>query len=199
MTIATAGQQVRNEKETTAAIGFWIYILTDCVLFAALFATFAVLRRNTSLGPPIVQVFQPPYVLAETLVLLFSSFTCALGMQALTAKAQQRGLIWFGVTFALGFLFIGMETYDLAKLVAGGDSWSRSGALSAYFTLVGTHGFHLVAGLTWLAVLVVRTIRRGLTPAETRRFTLFTTYWHFLDIIWIFIFSIVYLAVVAVP
>ncbi len=181
------------ERDASAALGFWIYILADCILFAALFATFAVLRGNRAGGPAIGQVFHPPYVLAETLILLASSFTCGLGWLAVTAGLRGHSLSWFGATWGLGLGFISMEFRDFAGLLSNGKDWSRSGALSSYFTLVGTHGIHIAIGLLWLAVLMLRTWRQGVDRAQVRRFTYFAVFWHFLDMIWIFIFTIVYM------
>lgn len=174
-------------------LGFWIYLMTDCVVFACLFATYAVLRHNTAGGPGASELFSLPYVLAETLILLTSSY--AAGLSLLSAKlADRRQLLgWLALTAILGLAFLGLEVSEFAKLAHEGNGWTRSGFTSAYFTLVGTHGLHIAAGLLWLAVLAVQLARRGLTPVMQRRLTLLSMFWHFLDVIWIFIFTFVYL------
>jgi cytochrome o ubiquinol oxidase subunit 3 len=174
-------------------LGFWIYIMTDCVLFASLFATYAVLFRNTNGGPSGYQLFDLKNVLAETLILLTSSFTCGLAMLAAHRGDRNRTLLWFGVTFLLGVAFLTIELTEFRHLVHTGNSWRRSGFLSAFFTLVGTHGLHITVGLMWMAILMWQVFRRGLVRSTIRRLTFLSMFWHFLDIIWIFIFTIVYL------
>ncbi len=173
--------------------GFWVYLMSDCVLFASLFATYAVLRNNTAGGEGAGELFSLPFVLVETLILLTSSFTCGLAMLAARRGAKQQVLAWFGITFLLGLSFLGMELYEFRNLALEGNSWQRSGFLSAFFTLVGTHGLHISAGLIWIGVMLTKVYRQGLTSAHMRRLTLLSLFWHFLDIIWIFIFTFVYL------
>lgn len=190
--------ELAAEKEHQAlavktTLGFWTYLMTDCVLFATLFATYAVLHNNTFGGPGGPELFELPFVLAETLILLTSSFTCGLAILAMHQQNRQAVLVWLGVTFALGAIFLGMELFEFAHLVDEGNSWQRSGFLSAFFTLVGTHGLHITAGLIWIASMMVQVGRRGLTPHTARRLTLLSLFWHFLDIVWIFIFTFVYL------
>jgi cytochrome o ubiquinol oxidase subunit 3 len=182
-----------QEKEAKAAFGFWVYLMTDCVLFAGLFAVYAVLHNNTFGGVPGSGLFSLPYVLTETFLLLTSSFTCGLG--ALAAKQNQIKQVygWFIATFGLGLSFLIMELHEFHGLDMSGNSWRRSGFLSSYFTLVGTHGLHISVGLLWLCVLLVGVARRGLRPGLVRKIQLFSLFWHFLDLIWIFIFTIVYL------
>lgn len=174
-------------------LGFWVYLMTDCVLFASLFATYAVLYRNTYGGPSGYALFDLKNVLAETLILLTSSFTCGLAMLAAHRNDKNWTLIWFGVTFLLGIAFLALELTEFRHLVHSGNSWRRSGFLSAFFTLVGTHGLHITCGLIWMAVLMWQVLRLGLKKSTIRRLTLLSMFWHFLDIIWIFIFTIVYL------
>lgn len=181
------------EVDAKAIFGFWVYLMTDCVLFAGLFATYAVLRDNTFGGPAGYQIFNMPEVLVETLVLLMSSFTYGLGVLAARGNREAQVLGWFAATFVLGLVFLSIEVPDFHSLVTQGNSWTRSGFLSAYFTLVGTHGLHITIGLLWMAVLVVRVRRTGLTRGNVRRLTLLSLFWHFLDLVWIFIFTIVYL------
>lgn len=167
--------------------------MTDCVLFGSLFAVFVVLRNNTFGGPSGAQLFNMPYVLIETLVLLLSSFTCGLAVLNAQARRQPLVILFLVVTFLLGATFLGLELNEFHKFAAMGDSWHRSGFLSAYFTLVGTHGLHITVGLLWLFILSVYLIKKGLTPSNIKRLRLFSLFWHFLDLVWIFIFTIVYL------
>lgn len=186
----------RNEEQTLEEknfLGFWTYLMTDCILFAALFATFVVLRNNTFGGPPGGELFSLPFVLIETIILLTSSFTCGLGLLAARQAHKSRVVGLFAITFVLGLAFIGMELYEFGRLAAEGNTWQRSGFLSAFFTLVGTHGLHITAGLMWISVLIARIWRFGLTPHNLRNLALLSLFWHFLDVVWIFIFSIVYL------
>lgn len=180
-------------KNDTTIFGFWTYLMTDCILFATLFATYAVLRNNTAGGPSAHDIFNMPYVLVETLLLLTSSFTCGLSMLTLRNKSLQLTAFLLGITFLLGLAFVGMELSEFAHLAAEGNGWQRSGFLSAFFTLVGTHGLHITVGLLWLTVMGIRMSRHGLTDKTARQLTLFSMFWHFLDVVWVFIFTIVYL------
>jgi cytochrome o ubiquinol oxidase subunit 3 len=182
-----------DQFNNKTAFGFWVYLMTDCVLFATLFATYAVLRNNTNGGSPGSELFSMPYVLAETLLLLTSSFTCGLAMLAAKRADKQQVLTWFGITFLLGAAFLTMELSEFSKLASEGNSWQRSGFLSSFFTLVGTHGLHIASGLIWMFVLLTNIYRKGLGGNMLKRLTLLSLFWHLLDIVWIFIFSIVYL------
>lgn len=182
-----------SAEDAKTVFGFWVYLMTDCVLFASLFATFAVLRHNTFGGPSGAELFSLPFVLIETLLLLTSSFTCGLAVLAARRGNKNQVLALFGLTCLLGLAFLSMELSEFSHLAAEGNSWRRSGFLSAFFTLVGTHGLHIATGLLWMVVLLVQVSRRGLERATVRRLTLLSLFWHFLDIIWIFIFTIVYL------
>jgi cytochrome o ubiquinol oxidase subunit 3 len=182
-----------HQAAPKALFGFWVYLMTDCVLFATLFATYAVLHNNTNGGPAGRELFSLPFVLTETLLLLTSSFTCGLAMLAAHRNNKQQVLIWFGVTALLGVAFLAMELTEFRHLAVEGNSWRRSGFLSAFFTLVGTHGLHIATGLLWMTVAGVQVARQGITSVSLRRLTLLSLFWHFLDIVWIFIFTIVYL------
>ncbi len=186
-----------QEAETVAAnktiFGFWMYLMTDCVLFASLFASFAVLRSSTFGGPAGNELFSMPFVLTETLILLTSSFTAGLGLLAARRRDSAQTVVWFLLTMLLGLSFLTMELTEFHKLYVEGNSWQRSGFLSAFFTLVGTHGAHICSGLIWMAVLLVKVIRKGLSDLTVKRLTMLSMFWHFLDIIWIFIFTVVYL------
>lgn len=182
-----------NIRDRTSLLGFWVYIMTDCILFASLFATYAVLHNNVNGGEGGQQLFNLSSVLAETLILLASSFTCGLAMLAAKAGDKRAVLIWLVLTALLGLSFLGIELSEFRQLAIEGNSWRRSGFLSAFFTLVGTHGLHITVGLLWLGTFVWRLIRVGLDRISLRRLTLFSMFWHFLDLVWIFIFTVVYL------
>lgn len=183
----------RNEHKATKMLGFWIYLMTDCILFASLFATYVVLRGNTYGGPGEQELFDMPFVLAETLILLTSSFTCGLAMLAARAGRIKQALMALAATFVLGAGFLGLELTEFSKLVSEGYDWQASAFLSAFFTLVGTHGLHIAVGLLWILVLGWQLVNQGMTEGTSRRLGMFGLFWHFLDIIWIFIFTIVYL------
>ena len=193
LTIDQAALPQVETPESRSFFGFWVYLMTDCVLFASLFATFAVLRGNTFGGSSGQQLFSLHYVLIETLILLTSSFTCGLAMLAAGRRDKQQVLFWFGLTFVLGLAFLIMELMEFRHLDLTGNSWRRSGFLSSYFTLVGTHGLHITIGLLWMIVMAAKVIGSGLTRNNIRRLTMLSLLWHFLDVIWIFIFTIVYL------
>lgn len=179
-----------QEKKT---LGFWIYLMTDCVLFASLFAVFAVLRDATAGGPGGEELFDLPFVLVETMILLLSSFTAGLAVLASTRGYKRQTIFWLVFTFVLGAAFLALELYEFNHLIAEGYGWERSAFLSAFFVLVGTHGLHIAVGLLWLAVMIFRLIRFKFKKTDINRLGLFGLFWHFLDVIWIFIFTIVYL------
>ena len=137
--------------ESKATFGFWIYLMTDCIIFASLFATFMVLRGRTAGGPSGADIFDLPYVFGETIVLLMSSLASGLALLAAHQKNRRQTLMWLRITALLGAVFLGMELHEFRTLVAEGHSWTRSAFLSSYFGLVGTHGLHIFVGLTWLA------------------------------------------------
>jgi cytochrome o ubiquinol oxidase subunit 3 len=184
---------IAYKEDSKTLLGFWTYLMTDCVLFASLFATFAVLRHNTFGGPGGEELFSLPFVLAETLILLTSSFSCGLGILFARENKKNLVLLMFGITFLLGASFLSLELNEFHKLAAEGNSWRRSGFLSAFFTLVGTHGAHISAGLIWIGVMMARIWQRGLSEVNIKRLTMLSLFWHFLDIVWIFIFTIVYM------
>ena len=175
------------------AFGFWLYIMSDCLLFASLFATFAVLRNSVAEGPIAGDIFSLPFVLLETLILLSSSFTCGVALLSMYHGKKRNALIWLSATALLGTSFVGLELNEFSHLVFEGHSWQISAFLSAFFTLVGTHGLHVTLGLVWMLVLGVQIYLRGFSEAIERRFICLALFWHFLDIIWIFIFSFVYI------
>lgn len=179
------------------SVGFWLYLMTDCIVFAALFATFVVLRTSTAGGPSGSEIFDMPLVLAETIILLTSSLTCGLALVALKQRRKMQMIIAFIVTYALGVAFLTIEISEFVKLVEDGYGPNISAFLSAYYTLVATHGFHIFIGLLWLLVLITVFAKRGLTSKLSRQILLFGLFWHFLDLVWIFIFTVVYLMGVA--
>ena len=180
-------------KRIVVAYGFWLFILSDMVMFAALFAAFAVLRRNTAGGPAGAELFNLRNVFIETMCLLLSSYTCGLG--ALSAERRRPGLfVMFAVfTFVLGAAFLLIEVTEFAGMVEKGAGPSRSGFLSAYFTLVGTHGVHVASGMIALVYLVAQVIAKGLPDAAIRRLLCWSLFWHALDIVWVGVFTLVYL------
>lgn len=186
-------RQEQYEADDKTYFGFWTYIMTDCVLFASLFATYAVLHQNTFGGPPGRDIFSPPYVLVETLALLTSSFTVGLAMLAARRRLKAQVVLWLLVTFLLGAVFLGMEINEFHHMAAEGNSWSRSGFLSAFFTLVSTHGLHISVGLAWMTAMIIKIVKHGFGRATMRRLRMLSLFWHFLDIVWIFIFTVVYM------
>jgi cytochrome o ubiquinol oxidase subunit 3 len=186
-----------GQEDDMKKLGFWIYLMTDCILFAGLFATFIILRGNTYGGLSGHELFNMPFVLAETLLLLTSSFVCGLTVLGASRSLKRLTLVGLGLTFLLGAAFLTLELSEFAHFAQEGHGWWMSGFLSAFFTLVGTHGLHIAVGLLWILVMIWQIINKGFTRGVGRRLVLFSLFWHFLDIIWIFIFTIVYLMGVA--
>ncbi len=172
--------------------------MTDCILFASLFATYVVLRTATAGGPSGSEIFEMPLVLAETIILLTSSLTCGIALVMLRQRKIKQMVVAFAATYVLGIAFLTIELSEFIKLISEGYGPDRSAFLSAFFTLVGTHGLHILVGLIWLLTLAVVLSRRGMTTKLSRQITLFGLFWHFLDLVWIFIFTVVYLMGVAV-
>jgi len=175
------------------AFGFWLYLMSDLVLFAALFATYAVVGGNTAGGPGGNVLFDLKYTFAETTLLLLSSTTCGIAIWAMHEGRRQVMTRWLVLTLFLGLGFLGMEVKEFADLLAAGHGPGRSAFLSAFFTLVGTHGLHVLGGSVWLAVLLVQVGARGLTAPVRSRLMRLSMFWHFLDIVWVGVFTIVYL------
>ena len=194
-TIGTAHNEEVEHPDTVAmqTFGFWLYLMSDLIIFATLFATFAVLGRNYANGPTGKELFDLPYLLGETLFLLFSSVTYGLVMLAVHDGKKKWVLIGLAVTFLLGLGFVSMEINEFHGLIAAGHGPDRSAFLSSFFTLVGTHGTHVTFGLIWMAVMIGQVAVKGLTSPVQSRLMRLSMFWHFLDIIWIGIFSIVYL------
>ncbi|HRJ90936.1 MAG TPA: cytochrome c oxidase subunit 3 [Candidatus Saccharibacteria bacterium] len=182
-----------HDKHETAQLGFWLYLMTDLMLFAGLFATYMVLRGGTAGGPTAAELFDPTFALSETIVLLLSSFTCGIAALALRYKKQSLALWGLGLTIALGLVFLALEMKEFAEFYSEGHTWQASAFLSSFFTLVGTHGLHISIGLVWASTLLGYLIRSPHHDDAHRKMSLFALFWHFLDIIWVFIFTIVYL------
>ncbi|MGU3574220.1 cytochrome o ubiquinol oxidase subunit III [Brucellaceae bacterium C25G] len=182
-----------HDAGSTTLVGFWIYLMSDVVLFSGLFATYAVLSHQFAGGPTGRELFDLNFIAVETAILLVSSLTYGLATLAMF-KGNQAGLIrWLGVTFLLGATFLAMEIYEFHHLIEVGAGPSRSAFLSAFFTLVGTHGFHILTGLIWIVVLVAQVMRTGLTESNKTRIMCLSLFWHFLDVVWIGVFTLVYL------
>ncbi|CAJ0993127.1 cytochrome o ubiquinol oxidase subunit III [Pantoea sp. Nvir] len=173
--------------------GFWIYLMSDCIIFATLFATYAVMVNNTAGGPAGKDIFKLPFIFIETMSLLLSSITYGMAVIAMDKENNSAVISCLILTFLLGISFIGMEIYEFHHLIAEGFGPSRSGFLSGFFTLVGTHGLHVISGLIWMAVLLFQIAIRGLTSVNCTRIMCLSLFWHFLDVVWICVFTVVYL------
>ena len=176
-----------------AGFGFWLFLLSDVIIFAALFATYSVLSGSTAGGPSAAELFDKRHVFLETLCLLASSVTCGFGLLALHRTDARAMYFWMGITLLLGISFLNMEGREFASMVAAGAGPTHSAFLSAFFTLVGTHGLHVSLGLVWLVVMLLQAATLGFQPMVSRRFFCFALFWHALDIVWIGVFTIVYL------
>jgi cytochrome o ubiquinol oxidase subunit III len=175
------------------AYGFWIFLLSDFILFSGLFAAYAVLSSETAGGPSGRELFNLHHVFIETMCLLFSSYSCGLGALAAERRRPQRFLVASLFTFLLGAAFLAIEINEFAGMVRIGAGPSRSAFLSAFFALVGTHGAHVTAGLLWLLYMVAQVVAKGLRPHVLRRLLCWSLFWHALDIIWVGVFTLVYL------
>ncbi len=191
--IAHTHEQGHEDAGSMRIFGFWIYLMTDCILFATLFAGYAVLRDSVAGGPSTVDIFELPYVLTETMLLLFSSITYGYAMLAMNRDQPAHVLRWLGLTFLLGAGFLAMEINEFHHLIEEGYGPDRSAFLTAFFTLVGTHGAHVAAGLVWMAILMVQVRSKGITNNTSTRLSCLSLFWHFLDVVWICVFTVVYL------
>jgi len=196
--VITAGHDVAGHHEhhddgSKTLLGFWIYLMSDCLIFSGLFATFAVMAHAYAGGPTGKEIFDLKYVLGETMLLLVSSFTFGMAMLNMHAGRRNKVLVWLAITFLFGAAFVGMEIHEFAALIHEGAGPDRSAFLSAYFTLVGTHGLHVTCGLIWIVVMLDMVRRHGLDAAVKRRLSCLSLFWHFLDVIWICVFTFVYL------
>jgi len=181
------------EADERAMFGFWVYLMTDLLMFAVLFAVYAVLHKNTNGGEAGHELFSLPLALTETLLLLTSSFTVGVGLLAARKGDKAQTLLWFGITFLLGLAFLGLEVKEFATLIGEGNTLRGSAFLSSFFVLLGTHGLHITFGLLWMGTTMMYIKKRGLNRHMVRKLTMLSLFWHFLDIVWIFIFTIVYM------
>ncbi|MDQ0200080.1 cytochrome o ubiquinol oxidase subunit III [Neobacillus ginsengisoli] len=180
------------DQEGLKVLGFWIFLVTDCLLFATFFAAYAVLHTHTN-GGFTAKDFDIPGFIIETFILLISSFTSGLAVLAMH-KGNKKALIsWLVVTVALGATFVGLEINEFTHMVAEGATISKSAFLTSFFSLVGTHGIHVTFGIFWMIGLIFQLSRKGITPVTKRKISIISLYWHFLDAVWIFIFTVVYL------
>lgn len=174
-------------------LGFWIYIMSDCILFATLFAVYAVLSTGFAGGLTPTDLFDLNFVAVETGLLLFSSFTFGMAMLGAQNKNMFQLLLWLGITFSLGFGFLCMEMYEFYHFSHEGAGPTSSAYWSAFYALVGTHGLHVFSGMLWMIILVVHLLKDGITETNHTRLSCLSMFWHFLDVIWICVFSMVYL------
>ena len=189
----TLAEGQHHDSDSTDVFGFWMYILTDCILFGALFATFLVLNHPGHPGPILKSYVNLQDVLIETALLLVSNFTFCLAMLNLYQDKLHKVQLWLGVTFLLGTGFIAMEVTEFIHMANEGFRWDVSGAISSFFTLVGTHGLHVGFGLLWILIMIIQFPLIKLNHVKRRRMTYLGLFWNFLDIVWIFVFTIVYL------
>lgn len=182
-----------QDSFSKTVLGFWFYLMSDCILFATFFTTYAVLKSATFGGPGPKDLFELPEAFAETMILLLSSLTSGISMLYAVKEKRNPSLFFLALTFVLGLSFIFFEFNEFSRLIADGNSFTASAFLSSFFSLVGTHGLHVSAGLIWLTIMFFQILNMGITATTFRRLVLFNMFWHFLDLIWIFIFTFVYL------
>ena len=186
-------EEPHHPEGSSTMLGFWLYLMSDCLIFAMLFAAYAVLGSSYAGGPGPKQLFDLPLVALNTSMLLFSSITYGFAMLAMNDGKRAATQAWLAITGLFGLAFLGVELSEFRHLVHEGATPQTSAFLSAFFTLVGTHGLHVTFGLIWLAVLMVQVQVKGLVPANRRRLMCLSLFWHFLDVIWIGVFTFVYL------
>jgi len=187
---------VRNEDhhpENGTLLGFWLYLMSDCLVFACLFAVYGVLGRSYAAGPSGADLFDLPLVAINTSLLLLSSITYGFAVLEMQKRRMGAVLVWLAITGLLGAGFIGLELYEFAHLIHEGAGPQRSAFLSSFFALVGTHGLHVTFGIVWLIVLMFQLPKHGFTAANRRRLMCLSMFWHFLDVVWIGVFTFVYL------
>ncbi len=182
-----------HDAGATKVFGFWIYLMSDCILFATLFATYAVLVNGTAGGPSGRDIFDLNFVLVETFLLLFSSITYGIAMLGMNNGHKNQVNTWLGLTFLFGLGFVAMELYEFHHLIAEGYGPDRSAFLSSFFALVATHGIHVTAGLVWIIIMMIQVAKRGLNETNRTRLMCLSLFWHFLDVVWICVFTVVYL------
>ena len=185
--------QPEHHPGDSTMLGFWLYLMSDCLIFAVLFATYGVLGRNYAAGPSGADLFDLRLVAVNTAMLLFSSITYGFAMLAMDRNNVKQTQVWLAITGLFGLAFLGIELYEFGHLIHIGATPQRSAFLSSFFTLVGTHGLHVTFGIIWLVTLMVQVGMKGLIPANKRRLMCLSMFWHFLDVIWIGVFTFVYL------
>jgi len=204
ITIDTATQQIALDEvplsqrgpapqRVVAGFGFWLFLLSDIIIFSALFATYAVLNDQTNGGPGAIELFNKRHVFIETACLLASSFTCGMMVISVDRRSAPSTYFWALLTLLLGLAFLRLEVSEFSDMVLHGAGPSRSAFLSSFFTLVGTHGLHVTAGACWLLVMMAQVATLGFRPMVMRRMLCFSLFWHALDIVWIGVFTVVYL------
>jgi cytochrome o ubiquinol oxidase subunit 3 len=182
-----------HHPEGSTMLGFWIYLMSDCLIFAVLFACYGVLGRSYAAGPSGADLFDLPLVAINTTMLLLSSITYGFAMLAMERNSIKPVLLWLAITGLFGAVFVGLELSEFAHLIHEGATPQRSAFLSSFFTLVGTHGLHVTLGIVWLITLMVQVAKHGLIVENKRRLMCLSLFWHFLDVIWIGVFTFVYL------
>jgi cytochrome o ubiquinol oxidase subunit 3 len=184
---------LEHHPENGTLLGFWMYLMSDCLIFACLFAAYAVLGRNYAGGPTGAELFELPTVALNTTFLLLSSITYGFAMLTMQRQQVRNTIIWLGVTGILGACFLTLELNEFAHLIHEGAGPQRSAFLTSFFALVGTHGLHVTFGIVWLITLMFQVGKFGLTPENKRRLMCLSMFWHFLDVVWIGVFTFVYL------
>jgi cytochrome o ubiquinol oxidase subunit 3 len=184
---------LEHHPENGTLLGFWMYLMSDCLIFACLFAAYAVLGRNYAGGPTGAELFELPTVALNTTFLLLSSITYGFAMLTMQRQQVRNTIIWLGVTGILGACFLTLELNEFAHLIHEGAGPQRSAFLTSFFALVGTHGLHVTFGIVWLLTLMFQVGKFGLTSENKRRLMCLSMFWHFLDVVWIGVFTFVYL------
>lgn len=182
-----------HHPPSSTMLGFWLYLMSDCFIFGILFASYGVLGRSYAAGPSGADLFDLPLVALNTAFLLLSSITYGFAMLASQANRVKQTLVWLGITGVLGAAFLGVELFEFAHLIHEGAGPQRSAFLTSFFSLVGTHGLHVTFGIVWLITLMVQVGKFGLHAANRRRLMCLSMFWHFLDVVWIGVFTFVYL------
>jgi cytochrome o ubiquinol oxidase subunit 3 len=182
-----------HPEGSSTLLGFWLYLMSDCLVFAVLFATFGVLGANYAAGPSPNDLFELPLVALNTTMLLLSSITYGFAMLAMEKGRIGQLQAWLAITGIFGACFISIELYEFSRMIHDGATPQRSAFLSSFFTLVSTHGLHVTVGLVWLVTLMTQVAQRGLIQANKRRLMCLSMFWHFLDVVWIGVFTFVYL------
>ncbi|BAC24295.1 cyoC [Wigglesworthia glossinidia endosymbiont of Glossina brevipalpis] len=182
-----------NNHEKTKILGFWVYLMSDCILFATLFATYFVLKDNVANGPSGKEIFEIPLVFLETIILLSSSMTCSIASFSIKKNNKIKTNIWLFITVILGIIFINIEISEFYSLICKNYGPDRSAFLSIFFTIVGTHGVHVISGIIWMIVIMIQIYFYGCDKINKIRLKLLSLFWYFLEIIWIFVFNVIYL------